>query len=37
VLRYHIVLYARRLADQVAELEQQIAALEREKERGDKA
>jgi hypothetical protein len=37
VLRYHIVLYARRLEDQVAELEQPIAAHERGKERGDEA
>ena len=32
---HHIVLYARRLEDRVAELEQQVAALEREKGRGD--
>ena len=29
---HHIVLYARRLEDRVAELEQQVAALERERE-----
>jgi hypothetical protein len=34
---HHIVLHARRLEDQVAELEQPIAAHEREKERGDEA
>jgi hypothetical protein len=34
---HHIVLYARRLEDRVAELEQQVAALEREKGRGDEA
>lgn len=31
---HHIVLYARRLEDRVAELEQQIAALERERDDG---
>jgi hypothetical protein len=33
----YIVLYARRLEDRVAELEQQVAALEREKGRRDEA
>jgi hypothetical protein len=34
---HHIVLYARRREDRIAELEQQVAALEREKGRGDEA
>jgi len=34
---HHIGLYGRRLEDRVAELEQQVAAREREKERGDEA
>ena len=34
---HHIVLYARRLEDRVAGLEQQVAALERERGRGDEA
>jgi len=34
---HHIVLYARRLEDRVAELEQRVTALEREKGRGDEA
>ena len=34
---HHIVLYARRLEDRVAELEQRVAAVEREKGRGDEA
>jgi hypothetical protein len=34
---HHIVLYAHQLEDRVAELKQQVAALDREKERGNEA